>query len=382
MTTETAPAKPELMTAEELLRRHSKKEDLIQGFLCIREKSGGALRGEVVANLLSELYGFVKRRRLGQVSGGGVGVTLGRNPDTVRSSTVIFVSADRLPPSERADGYYEIAPDIAAEVASFNDSIAEIHDKARMWHIHGVPLVWAAYPERRIIDIHRADGSIATLRDGDVLRCGDILPGFSIAVSDVFDLQSGDRSEWARTVPKPITAEEFIRMDDDPKGVRTELIRGVVCEMRASGLATSIIAAHFVRYLANAAESRRLGLVGGANGGVVLERDPDTVRIPDGIFISKYRLPPKEKMDFFPENVPDIIVEVKSREESRRETHDKARMWRSYGAPLVWAAYPETRTIDVHRADGSITTLTDADTLDGGGILPGFSVAVSDIFDL
>ena len=146
------------------------------------------MRGEVVANLLSEMHGFVKPRRLGQVSGVGVGVTLGRNPDTVRSSTVIFVSAERLSLSGRVSGYYEIAPDIAAEVASFNDSIAEIHDKARMWHSHAVPLVWAAYPKTRTIDVHRADGSIITLRDGDNLDGGEFLPGFSVAVSDIFDL--------------------------------------------------------------------------------------------------------------------------------------------------------------------------------------------------
>ena len=262
------------MTAEELLRRHSKKEDLIQGFLCVREKSGGAMRGEVVANLLSEMYGFVKPRRLGQVSGVGVGVTLGRNPDTVRSSTVIFVSAERLPLSGRVNGYYEIAPDIAAEVMSFNDSIAETHDKARMWHSHAVPLVWAAYPETRTIDVHRADGSITTLRDGDVLDGGEILPGFSISVSDVFDLQSADRAARARTIPKPITAEEFIRMDDS-EGVRTELIRGVISETGWSGLAASIIAARFGTELMSFARPRKLGRVGGANGGVILERDPD-----------------------------------------------------------------------------------------------------------
>ena len=188
MTTAIAPTKPETMTAEELLRRHSKKEDLIQGFLCIRDKFGGAMRGEVVASLLVEMANFVKPRRLGHVSGAGVGVILGRNPDTVRSSTVIFISADRLPLSERPTGFYEIAPDIAAEVASFNDSIAEVHDKARMWRSHGVPLVWAAYPETRTIDVHRADGSITTLTETDTLDGEDVLPGFAVSVSDIFDI--------------------------------------------------------------------------------------------------------------------------------------------------------------------------------------------------
>ena len=181
--------------------------------------------------------------------------------------------------------------------------------------------------------------------------------------------------------PALITAEEFMRMDDS-EGVRAELIRGAVCEMGGAGHVASAIAIKFAHYLVGFVAPRRLGIVSGADGGVRLERKPDTVRIPDVMFISTERMPPKEDMGFFAQVVPDIAVEVKSRTDSVAETHDKARMWHSYGVPLVWAAYPETRTIDVHSADGSITTLTDSDTLDGGEVLPGFSVAVSVMFDI
>ena len=182
--------------------------------------------------------------------------------------------------------------------------------------------------------------------------------------------------------PKPalITAEEFMLMDSE--GVRSELVRGVICEMGGTGHEASIIAAIFVTELMSFVRPRKLGFVSGPDGSVRLERGPDTVRIPDAMFISADRMPPAVNMRSFAESIPNIVVEVKSPNDSRRETHDKARMWHSYGVPLVWAAYPETRTIDVHRADGSITTLTDADTLDGGEILPGFSVAVSEIFDI
>ena len=182
--------------------------------------------------------------------------------------------------------------------------------------------------------------------------------------------------------PKPalITAEDFMLMDSE--SVRSELVRGVICEMGGTGARHTIIAGRFVRHLGNFVEPRRLGFAGTADGGVRLERNPDTVRIPDAMFMSSDRMPPDDDLDLYFESIPNIAVEVKSPNDSRRETHDKARMWHSYAVPLVWAAYPETRTIDVHRADGSITTLTDADTLDGGEILPGFSVAVSEIFDL
>ncbi len=181
--------------------------------------------------------------------------------------------------------------------------------------------------------------------------------------------------------PALITAEEFMWMDDS-EGVRAELIRGVICEMGGTGIVSSAIAGKFVFHLLYFVTPRRLGIVGTPDGAVRLERDPDTVRIPDAMFISTDRMAREEYRDVFVEVIPNIAVEVKSRTDSVAQTHDKARMWHSHGVPLVWAAYPETRTIDVHRADGSVTTLTDADTLDGGEILPGFSVAVSDIFDL
>ena len=181
--------------------------------------------------------------------------------------------------------------------------------------------------------------------------------------------------------PALITAEEFMRMDDS-EGVRAELIRGAVCEIMGAGHVASAIAIRFAYHLSSFVDPRRLGIVSGADGGVRIERDPDTVRIPDVMFISTDRMAREEYRDFFVEVIPNIAVEVKSRTDSVAETHDKARMWHSYGVPLVWAAYPETRTIDVHSADGSIITLTETDALDGGEVLPGFSVAVSDIFDL
>ena len=180
--------------------------------------------------------------------------------------------------------------------------------------------------------------------------------------------------------PKLLTAEDLMNMDSE--GVRGELVQGVFCEIMGSGFRHTVIAGRFARHLGNFVEPRGLGLVGGADGGVRLERDPDTVRIPDAMFIPANRLPPYDDIDLYFESVPAIAVEVKSPSDSVAEVNDKARMWRSYGVPLVWAAYPDTRTIDVHRADGTIATLYEDDVLDGGEILPGFAVPVSDIFSL
>ena len=65
-----------------------------------------------------------------------------------------------------------------------------------------------------------------------------------------------------------------------------------------------------------------------------------------------------------------------------REVSDKARMWLSYGVPLAWVVCPNWQRVYVHPWDGATTMLHEDDTLDGGDVLPGFSCAVSDIFDV
>ncbi len=179
--------------------------------------------------------------------------------------------------------------------------------------------------------------------------------------------------------PKLLTAEDLLRLYSE--GVRGELIRGELCKTMSVGGEHGEIASNFIGELRSFVRPRRLGRIAGSDAGVLLERDPDTVREPDVLFISAERLPLDVRVIGYYELVPDLVVEVASPSDSRRSVHDKARMWRSYGAPLVWAAYPNTRSVDVHRADGSIVTLSEDDTLDGGEVLPGFSIPVRDIFD-
>ena len=118
----------------------------------------------------------------------GVGVILERGPDTVRRASVSFVSAQRRPLGVRNTGYAEIPPELVVEIRSPGDSAAELDEKARMWLNHGVLIVWAIHPDARTVDVYRADGTASTLTNQDALDGGDALPGFSCAVSDIFDI--------------------------------------------------------------------------------------------------------------------------------------------------------------------------------------------------
>ena len=135
------------------------------------------------------------------------------------------------------------------------------------------------------------------------------------------------------------------------------------------------------RFITIAPCSRRLGWLVASDSGVWLERDPDTVREPDIAFTSAERLPLDVRLTGYAEVVPDLVVEIVSPSDSRREVHDKAQMWLRHGVRLVWVVHPDTRTVDVHQQDGSVATLGDDSSLDGLDVLPGFSCAVSAVFD-
>lgn len=181
------------------------------------------------------------------------------------------------------------------------------------------------------------------------------------------------------TETKLLTAADLLRLYG--KGVRGELIRGVLCETMPAGGEHGEIIMNLGGELRNFIKPRRLGRLAGSDSGVWLEREPDTVREPDIVFISANKIAPGVKVTGYYETIPDLVVELKSPSDSRREVNDKARMWISYGVPLVWALYPDSRSIDVHTPDAPLSTLTDSDSLDGGDVLPGFSCNISDIFD-
>ncbi len=177
-----------------------------------------------------------------------------------------------------------------------------------------------------------------------------------------------------------LTADDLLRLYSE--GVRGELIRGEFCETVSSGGEHGEIAMNMGGEVRSFVRPRRLGRVSGSDSGVLLERDPDTVREPDMLYISAETLPLDVRVTKYYEVVPDLIVEIKSPSESRDAFTDKLRMWLSYGVRVAWGVFPETRTVEIHVAGATTTVLTDADTLDGGEVLPGFTCAVSGIFEL
>ena len=176
------------LTADDLLRLYSEgvRGELIRGVLCETMPTGYE-HGKTVVNLTILLGSFVKSRKLGSLTASDSGVWLERAPDTVREPDVAYFSAEKMPLSVRVEGYADVIPDLVVEVVSPNDSVSEVNDKALMWLSYGVRLVWVVNPSTRSVDVYREGRAAATLTENDALDGLDTLPGFTCAVSEVFD---------------------------------------------------------------------------------------------------------------------------------------------------------------------------------------------------
>ena len=179
---------------------------------------------------------------------------------------------------------------------------------------------------------------------------------------------------------KLLTADEFLRLCEQ-RVIKGELVKGSSPGNRVSRRRTRRGRAVIATAFANHVRPRRLGRICASDSGVLLERDPDTVREPDVAFFSAERLPLDVRVRGFYEVVPDLVVEIVSPNDSPGYVAQRVAMWHDFGVPLVWAVYPVARTVAVHPLNGTALLYTDNDILDGGAVLPDFQCAVSDIFD-
>ncbi len=180
MPTQTAVA------ADELLRlpRGAVRRELVEGVL-VEVEPAGFEHGDIAAEIGLRLRLLAKDSGLGRVVAAETGFRLARDPDTVRSADAAFVRADRLPPRAQWGRFLDLAPDLAVEVVSPSDRLADVRAKAREWLTAGTRAVWVVLPGDRAVEAYTASG-VARREAGDVLEGGDVLPGFHVSVGDLF----------------------------------------------------------------------------------------------------------------------------------------------------------------------------------------------------
>jgi Uma2 family endonuclease len=173
------------------------------------------------------------------------------------------------------------------------------------------------------------------------------------------------------------TASDLSKFLDDDR--RFELVRGELIVMPPVKRIHGLIANWIAYLLTGFVHERNLGQVI-AEAGYLLEENPDTVRAPDVSFIAKSRVAPLT--GDYDRTPPDLVVEVASPGNTTSDMNDKIEQYFKAGVRLIWVLYPNTRTVYVYTSARQVRILGIEDTLDGGDVLPDFSIAVRDIFSV
>src|SRR3989304_4716061 len=174
-----------------------------------------------------------------------------------------------------------------------------------------------------------------------------------------------------------VSAEELFQT---PNLGRCELVRGELIMMSPAGSQHGWIIGKLTVLLGKFVLAEKLGGIMGAETGFIIRRDPDTVRAPDVAFIRADRIPEKLPQGYF-DGPPDLAVEVLSPSDRESEVHSKTRDWLDAGCRAVWIVDPETKSVTIYKSTHDIVVLSTADTLIDAQILPGFTMAVSEIFE-
>lgn len=180
---------------------------------------------------------------------------------------------------------------------------------------------------------------------------------------------------------KKMTAEEFCDWVHQPENANKwfELVRGEVIELPPPQRPHGVVSANVARIIGNYTFERGKGYVAGNDSGVILERDPDTVRGPDVALYDDAQtfaeLHPK-----YGEVPPRLAVEVLSPNDRADRTTRKITDYLRTGVRLVWLIDPEVRTVTVYQPDRGPRLVEEAGELDGEDVLPGFRCRVADFF--
>jgi Uma2 family endonuclease len=177
-------------------------------------------------------------------------------------------------------------------------------------------------------------------------------------------------------VERKMTAADLERMPKD--GFRYELVDGEIRKFMPPGFEHGDIAMRISARLAVYVYDNALGSVTAAETGFKI--DEFNVRAPDGAFVSNERLQKYGRpAGFFP-SAPDLAIEVVSLGDTKREAKEKTEWWLKSGARLVWVVDAKRRKVTAHHANGNIFEYGIDDMLDGQDVVPGFKLAVKEVF--
>ena len=142
--------------------------------------------GRTASNINAAFHNHCRRTGAGWAEV-EVGYTVRFGPDTVRGPDVSLVLGEAPDDGEEQTAFIPGAPTIAVEVFSPSNTAAEMARKVAEYLAAGSRRVWVAYTSSRSVIVHRDDGTTVTYSGDDVITDEELLPGFSLPLSEIFE---------------------------------------------------------------------------------------------------------------------------------------------------------------------------------------------------
>lgn len=174
-----------------------------------------------------------------------------------------------------------------------------------------------------------------------------------------------------------VTVEEFDRIAalSENADKRLEFIGGEIVEVGSNNYASEV-AATVLAAIGIYVKRNNLGRVTGADGSYKVSGER---YIPDVAFISRARQP-EPCYEAYNPNAPDLAIEVVSPTDQPSDVTDKVANYLAAGT-IVWVFHPDKREAKVYQPGQPVQTITRDDTLNGGDVLPGFTLRMRDVFE-
>lgn len=178
-------------------------------------------------------------------------------------------------------------------------------------------------------------------------------------------------------LPGTATERDLLRLVEVEK-ILVEMVNGTLVE-KPVGWIEGILGMAIGSAVREFVKKHNLGTVSGADG--TLRMRGGNIRLPDVAFVAWTSMPggkiPREPVPTLP---PDLAVEVLSESNTRAEMEIKRREYFGSGARLVWEFDPDARTVAVYTSPDNPQVLDHTKVLDGGHVLPGFTMDLGSLF--
>lgn len=195
-------------------------------------------------------------------------------------------------------------------------------------------------------------------------------------------LTSAQSRPPVEVVERLYTAADLAALPSElPSGpVRYELDNGRLISMSPPGDQHGAVESNLITELKLQGERGGHGKARCGEVAIILWRNPDRVVGADAAFVANASLPIRRSPEGYLETIPDLVVEVVSKNDTRPAVDRKVEDYLAAGVRVVWVADPSNVTIAIHIRGAAPVVLGSGDILTAEDVIPGFSLPVADAF--